>query len=394
MPSLSDAVRRARARVIGAFPDHELYVRSNGRVRFVRISSAVQLRAVGIAAIGAVAWLAVSGAMLVAQSRVAAREAAVDVQARAAAATAHRVAAYRETIDDKADRLEARQAILDGLAEHYFGAAEARTARAAARPAAAEDGGGAAVVPGTARLARIEATQLAFAQGVTTLADARLQRAEATVRQLGLNPDRLARGATSAMGGPFVPFGGARAADRGDDRFVAMHAALARLDSIERALLAVPSFKPAANSTLSSSFGFRFDPFTRWPAMHQGQDFSGRRGEPIRAAAPGRVVRAGWWAGYGRAVEIDHGRGLTTRYGHMSALDVRAGQRVERGDSVGRMGSTGRSTGTHLHFEVRVDGRAVNPRPFLEASADVLEIQGSIRERIDGQSARRPGNAG
>ncbi len=391
MPTLFDAVRRAHARIVSAFPDRELYVRSNGRVRFVRVSSALQLRAVAIAAIGAMVWLTVSSALLLAQSRVAAREAAVDVKARAAAETAHRVAAYRETIDDKVDRLEARQAILDSLAEQYFGKHEAR---AVGRTTAVPPDAGAAVVPGTARLARVEAAQLTFAQGVTSLAEARLQRAEATVRRLGLNPNRLARGAASAMGGPFVPFGRPRSAASGDDHFAAMHAVLARLDSIERALLAVPSFKPAANSTLSSGFGFRFDPFTRWPAMHQGQDFSGRHGEPIRAAAPGRVIRAGWWAGYGRAVEIDHGRGLTTRYGHMSALDVRPGQRVERGDSVGRMGSTGRSTGTHLHFEVRVDGRAVNPRPFLEASADVLEIQGSIRERIDGQPARRPGNAG
>ena len=102
----------------------------------------------------------------------------------------------------------------------------------------------------------------------------------------------------------------------------------------------------------------------------------GAYGTPIYATADGTVLRAGWNSGgYGNLVEIDHGRGITTRYGHMSAILVSAGQHVTRGQQIGRMGSTGRSTGNHLHYEVRIDGRAVNPIPFMKSTDYVLAMQ-------------------
>ena len=377
---LSD-LQRLRSRIRDFFPDRELYVRSNGRVRFLRISQRFQLRVASLAAAALALWLAISGTMLVSQAEVAAKQAAVARQARVVAATETRVDAYRATIDSKADALEARQAFLETLASQYFGD---KPKAAPTKPAtAAESDDTTALVPGASRLDALETAQLAFAERVTEDANARAALAEGTMRRLGLSPQRLA-GVTQGVGGPFVAFGGKAGGALSDMRFRRLAVALERLDRMERAVLAVPSFRPAPDGRLTSSFGFRFDPFTRWPAMHQGQDFSGARGAPIHAAAPGRVVRAGWWAGYGRAVEIDHGRGLRTRYGHMSRLEVRAGERIQRGARIGRMGSTGRSTGTHLHFEVRQDGRAVNPRPFLEASADVLEIQGTVRKRIGG----------
>ena len=91
------------------------------------------------------------------------------------------------------------------------------------------------------------------------------------------------------------------------------------------------------------------------------------------AAAQGRVIYAARKGGYGNFVEIDHGNGLTTRYAHLSRIDVKAGQSIEAGETLGGLGSTGRSTGPHLHFEVRINGRAVNPRPFLETAPDVLK---------------------
>lgn len=374
------------SRLSASIHDHEIYVRSNGRVRFLKISRGFQLKAASAAAAGVCVWLAASGAMLVSQFQVSEERAAIVERARVINRTASKVEAYRTTIDGKAGELEARQQILDALAEQYFGDTNASvkipaSAAAATKPrqAATSD----ATDLGAARFNVIERTQLAFADRVTKIANARADRAETAVRQLGLSPERLARSAP-AVGGPFVPFGGGRGSGQADTRLVRLYAALSRLDGLERAMLALPSFTPASGSALTSRFGFRFDPFTRWPAMHMGQDFSGRRGQPIYAAAPGRVVRAGWWSGYGKAVQIDHGRGLETRYGHMSALDVRPGERVKRGQLIGRMGSTGRSTGTHLHFEVRSGGRAVNPRPFLEASHDVLKIQTRVRQRIDG----------
>ena len=111
----------------------------------------------------------------------------------------------------------------------------------------------------------------------------------------------------------------------------------------------------------------RADPFIRAPAMHTGLDIRADTGEPARATAAGTVTMAGWNGGYGKMVEVDHGNGFATRYAHLSAIDVEVGQAVRIGQIVGKVGSTGRSTGPHLHYETRVDGDAVDPQRFLRA---------------------------
>ncbi|MGL4240307.1 MAG: M23 family metallopeptidase, partial [Beijerinckiaceae bacterium] len=118
---------------------------------------------------------------------------------------------------------------------------------------------------------------------------------------------------------------------------------------------------------ITSSFGTRSDPFTRSMAMHTGIDFRAPTGSPVRATASGKVVEAGWAGGYGNMVEIDHGNGLTSRYAHLSAITVTAGDTVAKGSTVGRVGSTGRSTGPHLHYETRIDGDPADPMRFIRA---------------------------
>ncbi|HET9768716.1 MAG TPA: M23 family metallopeptidase, partial [Thermoanaerobaculia bacterium] len=128
----------------------------------------------------------------------------------------------------------------------------------------------------------------------------------------------------------------------------------------------VPIRKPVTGEPdLSSGFGMRIDPFLRSPAMHTGLDMRAETGDPVRATANGTVTIAGWQGGYGKMVEIDHGNGLTTRYGHLSSTAVQAGQRVHRGDVLGYVGNTGHSTGYHLHYEVVKDGQAVNPLGYI-----------------------------
>jgi murein DD-endopeptidase MepM/ murein hydrolase activator NlpD len=135
-----------------------------------------------------------------------------------------------------------------------------------------------------------------------------------------------------------------------------------------RTLGAVPVRKPIVGEIdLSSSFGVRSDPFGRGAAMHSGLDFRGDTGDPVRATANGTVATAGWNGGYGKMVEIDHGNGISTRYGHMSEIIVKVGQSVRIGQTVGKIGSTGRSTGPHLHYETRIEGDAVDPQKFLRA---------------------------
>jgi murein DD-endopeptidase MepM/ murein hydrolase activator NlpD len=231
-----------------------------------------------------------------------------------------------------------------------------------------------ALAPEAAPLARVEARQLAFAERLTRFADRKSAAAAAAMRKLGLNPDRMLASLDdrSAMGGPLLALlpQGQR---EFDPRFRRLGLSLARMDALQRWMEGIPQIVPAAGRHISSSFGYRSDPFSGAPALHAGLDFKAPSGAPILAAARGRVAFVGRRAGYGNIVEIDHGNGLRTRYAHMSAFRARSGDRVRPGQVIGAVGSTGRSTGPHLHFEVRLHGQPVNPRPFLEVAPNVLE---------------------
>ena len=202
--------------------------------------------------------------------------------------------------------------------------------------------------------------------------------------ELGLDPKQiLATAEKSARGGPFeAVFGDG---DEIDPRVERRGLSLARMATLEETLEGVPQLRPTDTPAANSSFGYRRDPFTGRAAMHRGLDFPGPRGAPIYAAARGTVTFVGQKGGYGNAVEISHGQGLLTRYGHMSRFEAKVGDRVEAGTVIGAIGSTGRSTGPHLHFEVRVNGTAVNPRTFLELAPDVLK---KVRRNSGAQRTR------
>jgi murein DD-endopeptidase MepM/ murein hydrolase activator NlpD len=148
---------------------------------------------------------------------------------------------------------------------------------------------------------------------------------------------------------------------------------LAELNTLSAALDHVPLAMPVSGGfDRSSGFGARVDPFTRRYAFHPGIDFAGPWGSLVWATAPGKVVFAGYRGGYGNMVEIDHGYGLHTRYGHLSKITVRNGARIDKGGNLGRIGSTGRSTGPHVHYEVWYDNVLKNPNNFIEAGRNVL----------------------
>ena len=142
--------------------------------------------------------------------------------------------------------------------------------------------------------------------------------------------------------------------------------------ALDAAAAALPLATPVDDPVGSSPFGTRTDPFTHISAFHPGQDFSGHYGQPIHVTAPGVVSFVGQRTGYGNCVEVDHGHGFKTRYGHLEAFAAGVGQVVKTGDVIGRMGSTGRSTGVHLHYEVWASGRLLDPAPFLRAGAPTL----------------------
>ena len=161
------------------------------------------------------------------------------------------------------------------------------------------------------------------------------------------------------------PQPGADAFERQLDR---IKMARLQIDGYAHALLAVPVRKPVTGDVETNSpFGVRRDPFLGRPAIHTGIDLRGDAGEPVRATATGSVTIAGRRGGYGNMVEVGHGNGLATRYGHLSEIDVKVGQTVRIGEVVGKIGTTGRSTGPHLHYETRINGEAVDPQKFLRA---------------------------
>lgn len=147
-----------------------------------------------------------------------------------------------------------------------------------------------------------------------------------------------------------------------------------RTASVARA--SIPSRMPVDGVRLSSSFGMREHPVLGGRRAHKGVDLAAPTGTPIYATADGLVGKAEWFSGYGLYVQLDHGAELETRYGHMSRLNVAAGQRVRKGDVIGYVGSTGRSTGPHLHYEVRIAGEAMNPIPYMQAGEFLAVAEG------------------
>ena len=172
----------------------------------------------------------------------------------------------------------------------------------------------------------------------------------------------------AGTGGPFVPVPVEATPDGFEAGVGRVEQSMHQLDRMRQAANALPLKRPTGGEAeLTSGFGVRVDPFMRTPAMHTGIDFRAEHGAAVRAGGAGRVVGAEAAGGYGNLVEIDHGHGVTTRYAHLSSIAVAAGQEVAAGAIIGRVGSTGRSTGAHLHYETRVDGAPVDPQRFLRA---------------------------
>jgi murein DD-endopeptidase MepM/ murein hydrolase activator NlpD len=364
-------------RVRGWFPEREFIMRSEGHVRYLRITSRFQMTAAAIVAALLLAWIMTMAAVAIG-SWLERRDALSLLNREAKVTSAEsRIASYRKDVDDVAGDLDRRQDFIEKMVKATVGelpadAKPGETVSDSSAEASRTINKVSAVVPEAEPLARVEARQLAFAEGLTRLADRRSAAAMAAMRRLGLNPEPMlaALDDRSAMGGPLIELS---AGGSLDPRFRRLGLSLARMEALERGLQGIPQVLPAAATMISSGFGYRSDPFLGTAAFHAGLDFKGPIGAPIFAAARGRVAFVGQRNGYGNCVEIDHGNGLMTRYAHMSAFRTRVGETVVAGQTIGAVGSTGRSTGPHLHFEVRLNGQPVNPRPFLEVAPNVLE---------------------
>ncbi len=373
-----------KARLDHMFTDREFFMRSHGQVRFLTISAKLQKRVFYSVAAALAVWLVVTLAMMVNQLTVTGERMALAQKEAEVNSTENRVANYKASIEDVAADLEQRQDVLDQMTEQFVGQqpdpANGTEQNQIDQQLSKNTRKISAAFPEAAHLAKLEARQIMFARRLTFAAMQRTEQAAEAIRKFGLNPDMLTRNSREAMGGPLIPIFGKQNQVM-HPTFERLNLALQQMEALERTLIAIPSGKPSSTGMISSSYGFRRDPFTGGSAMHSGMDFKGPHGLPILAAAGGKVTHAGWKSGYGKTVEITHGNGLMTRYAHMSRIGVTAGQKIEQGLPLGAMGSTGRSTGTHLHFEVRLNGRAINPRPFLEANTDVLKVKAIARQR-------------
>jgi len=312
------------------------------------------------AGVNAVALSGMTEAPLTPEAKVAKMEAQV-------AGMQAKIQQIKYVADARAKRVEARQAMLDAAVS---GKGELQpVAYQPIDPKAA-----AAAADVVAPLTQVEHDQVKLAIKARITTEKRYIAALARAKALGIDPTRF-QSKMPAMGGPYEAANSAEAAAdmAADAQFRALFQTWKKLDTLEDGLISIPSVQPVANfKLLTSNFGIRSDPFRGTAAFHPGVDIPCGLGTAVYATADGTVDRAERAGGYGNLVELDHGRGIQTRYGHLSKLLVTAGQKVKRGQLIALSGSTGRSTGPHLHYEVRIDGRAVNPLPFLQ-TADYLQ---------------------
>ena len=222
---------------------------------------------------------------------------------------------------------------------------------------------------------RLDSAQSTVMFRIGASANQRVARIRSLIEDTGLSPDRFGpKPSASGVGGPFVPLteGPAGTFDRAVADLRVTVSAAARLDeTLPRLPFAAPL---SGRMQVSSPFGPRTDPFLGKPALHTGVDLREGYGTEIRATGGGRVAFAGVAGGYGNMVEVDHGNGLSTRYGHMGGIAVSEGQSVTRGTVLGYVGATGRATGPHLHYEVRIDGEPVDPTRFLAVADRLSEV--------------------
>jgi murein DD-endopeptidase MepM/ murein hydrolase activator NlpD len=239
----------------------------------------------------------------------------------------------------------------------------------ATRIASRSDAGGLDGILGriSSALDKVDRQQATVLSNLEERVDTKARRMRSVLGDLGVSTAKLPAGAD--VGGPYVALRTPRSAASAFDRqLYRINVGRAEINQYARTLIAVPVRKPVTGEVdMNSPFGMRMDPFNGRPAIHTGIDLRGDIGESVHATATGKVTIAGREGGYGNMVEINHGNGLATRYGHLSKILVKVGETVRIGEVVGLIGSTGRSTGPHLHYETRVNGEAVDPQKFLRA---------------------------
>jgi murein DD-endopeptidase MepM/ murein hydrolase activator NlpD len=215
--------------------------------------------------------------------------------------------------------------------------------------------------------------QVAYIEDIATAVAERSAKIADVLKRLGVKP-KVEETADSDVGGPFVPVDEDADPEVFRENVDSITGQIEQFAELRQTAEQLPLGKPIPSAAITSGFGPRMDPFLHRPAMHTGIDFRIEPGYPVPATAAGTVISAQYAGGYGNMVEIDHGQGVTTRYAHLSSILVKKGDHVDEGTIVGRAGSTGRSTGPHLHYEVRVNGRAIDPMIYIRAGTELSAL--------------------
>ena len=365
------------------FPTRYLYLRDGDDVRAWALTPGKQmLGAVAAVLLGGLT-LAGSGNLVldmvaqsqadrtVARARAGSERINADLQARLDSAVV-RMTATSGSLDEMSQMIERRHAALTQVMTMFRGVDGAEQALRPAPPPNPDR------TSPAQRMIAVRMDQERLIARAETEAQTRAERLRLAFRLAGLNPAAYAP-RDGNLGGPLVEARDPRALAAVldvDEAFAVRirHAAdnLSEMRSLSDAAESMPFRRPTQSRT-TSGFGVRFDPFNGRPALHQGQDFAAPLNTPIYAPAPGIVSFVGVRSGYGNTVEIDHGRGFKTRYAHLNATAVLPGQRIKLGQRVGAMGTTGRSTGVHLHYEVWMNGRPQNPARFMRAGDQLVQ---------------------
>ncbi len=409
---IARVLERAREVLEHIFPERQIYHRSHGEVRYLSLSTRTQIIA-STTAILAVLWFGyatasvfLSGHLLSSQSRQAFasrmhfQRLVAEARAKEASTQAlldNRTTAFTTAANDIERRLDTLKLLLDqsdnsaldtllpgpnGVSRLVMNAAtEDQTPRQSRTLSDVKHADLKSIEDPIERLALLREKESQILRTAEERAENRIEGMQAVLSMTGLSLDDILSQDNSKIGGPLIAlnesqlFGEALSLDEDFTRRVArLTGRMAQADQLEDMLRDVPLREPLlVKHRKTSGFGTRVDPITHRAAHHSGQDFGAFRLAPIRATADGTVVYAGWRSGYGRLVEIDHGFGFKTRYGHMAKIKVKRGQKVKFGQQIGAMGSSGRSTGVHLHYEVWFKGKPYDPQKFLKAGIYVQQ---------------------
>jgi murein DD-endopeptidase MepM/ murein hydrolase activator NlpD len=394
------------------FPDRQIYHRSDGQVSYFAVTTGMQISAL-LSAATLAGWLCFTTVSVAFHGQViAAKEAEIEhnnAQARQMVAEARAneattvafLESQLENFDRTAYEFQVRHETLRQLidfAEHMSGNEmspsptlnDGRVLMAATpadpTPRQARDSLVMTIASSDtpedqiSSLINEQDAALAQAEDAT---EARLENLRAVLRLTGLNIEEVITDNDNGeeQGGPFIPvsqspefYTSLNLEDAFSSRIARIATRLVEVDELQAFLNNGPFAAPiSVPHRQTSDFGNRRDPINGRSAFHSGMDYGAYRRAPIVATGPGEVIYAGWRSGYGRCVEIDHGYGFITRYGHLHEIAVRRGDTVERGQSIGGMGSTGRSTATHLHYEIWHNGSAIDPAHLLRAGQYVQQ---------------------